>query len=390
MFLFFASLSLSARYALLYAGSQWFFNYRHQADIYTIYNQLLNRGFTTANIAMYAYDDIATIQDNPYPGQVFHTLDHKTNVYPGSAAINVKGDDVNAEALFKGIRNLPTTNDDYVLVYYDNHGGPGTLGVPVGDQIYVDDLYLAFQDASKSKLYKKLLFIIEACYSGTIGKFLNVENMAIITAANEEESSYAATYDEELGTFLSDEFSNAFIALIDESPSISIGELFTTLQKQTTDSHVCYYGDESFKSLPISTFIGTPSKITYNNNMPSSMGLKANPADATEKTLAFLSQHPKAAIRAKARLQILKNKALTLKLETALDILVKYVDPKNYEFIMKDTKAKITPNYLHVLRVFSQKIGEINPDDYGRFNVIKALAEMHSKEEIIQGIYAVL
>ena len=50
--------------------------------------------------------------------------------------------------------------------------------------------------------------------------------MAIITAANEEESSYAATYDEELGSFLSDEFSNAFISLIDENPSISIGELF--------------------------------------------------------------------------------------------------------------------------------------------------------------------
>lgn len=113
--------------------------------------------------------------------------------------------------------------------------------------------------------------------------------MAIITATNEEESSYAATYDEELGTFLSDEFSNAFISLIDENPSISIGELFSTLQKQTADFHVCYYGDESFKSLPISTFIGTPSKITYNNNMPSSMGLKAKPADATEKTLAFSS-----------------------------------------------------------------------------------------------------
>lgn len=42
-------------------------------------------------------------------------------------------------------------------------------------------------------------------------------------------------------------------------------------------------------------------------------------------------------------------RALTLKLETALGILVKYVDPKNYEFIMKDTKTKIIPNYLHVL-----------------------------------------
>lgn len=159
---------------------------------------------------------------------------------------------------------------------------------------------------------------------------------------------------------------------------------------QTTDSHVCYFGDESFKSLPISTFIGKPSKINYFNYRSNSNKINAMPADATKKTLTFLSKHEKASIRARARLQLLRNKVQSLKLENALDILVKYVDPKRYDFIMKDTKAKITSNYLQILRIFTEKIGEINPDDYGRFNVIKALAAMHPKEEIIQGIDAVL
>lgn len=389
MFLYLAGFALSAQYAILYAGSNWFYNYRHQADIFTIYNQLLARGFTSSNIALYAYDDIATDPDNVFPGQVFHTLDHKTNVYPGSAAINVKGDGVTAQAFYDSITSVPTSKEDYLFIYYDNHGGPGLLGAPVGDSIYFDSLSEAFTKASTSGLFKQLLFIIEACYSGSIGDFIKISNMCVITAANADESSYAAVFDEQLGTFLSNEFTNIFIDLIDENPSISIGELFTSLQEQTKQSHVCYFGDESMKSIPLSTFIGKPNKLTSHNYNAKSI-LMAKPAEATEKTLAFLSEHSKASIRARARLQLLRMRTQTMKLNSALDLLVKYVDPKNYEKIMNDTQAKVTPQYLYVLRVFLNKIGEINPDDFGRLNVIKALAATNSKEDIIQGIFAVL
>lgn len=85
-------------HAVLYAGSNTFWNYRHQADIFTIYNQLLVRGFTTDNIQLYAFDDIATEPENPFTGQVFHSIDHKINVYQGSDAINVKVIDANPQA----------------------------------------------------------------------------------------------------------------------------------------------------------------------------------------------------------------------------------------------------------------------------------------------------
>lgn len=160
--------------------------------------------------------------------------------------------------------------------------------------------------------------------------------MAIITAANEEESSYAATYDEELGSFLSDEFSNAFISLIDENPSISIGELFQLFKSKQQISmfaimvmnHLHLFRFQHLLELQVKLHIIIICQVLWDSKQSRPMQLKKR----------FLS------VRAKARLQILKNKALTLKLETALGILVKYVDPKNYEFIMKDTKAKMTPN----------------------------------------------
>lgn len=379
-----------ARYAILYAGSGTYINYRHQADIYTIYMQLLSRGFTSSNILLFAKDDIANNYENPFQGQVFHTIDHKVNVYPGSDSIDVKGEDVTDESFYNAITGLPTSINDYVFIYYDNHGGPGILGTPNSEEITAEKLNDAFKKASELNLYKKCLFIIEACYSGSVAELFDASNLATITTANSDESSYAAVFDEKVGTYLSNECTNYFIALIDESPEISVSDLFWTLKQKTALSHVCYFGDESIQSIPLSEFIGKPNKQSKCNAVNEYDIKLVRQREATEKTLILLSQNEKASIRSRARLQLLKYKALSEKLETVLEMLVQYVDPKNYEKIMNDTQSKITPIYFQVFKIFTQKFGEVNPDDYGKFNILKALSATHSKAEIVQGIYAVL
>ena len=130
MFLFLCTLVSCDRYAFLNAGSKGFYNYRHQADIFTIYEQLISRGFKSSQIAFYAYDDIVTMELNPYIGQIFHSIDHKVNVYPGISAFTLRGDDVTPQSFLDAISNLPTTSEDSVFIYYDNHGGPGVIEEP--------------------------------------------------------------------------------------------------------------------------------------------------------------------------------------------------------------------------------------------------------------------
>lgn len=67
-------------------------------------------------------------------------------------------------------------------------------------------------------------------------------------------------------------------------------------------------------------------------------------------------------------------------------MLVKSVDSKNYDKIMNGKKAEITQEYFEVLRLFTKKIGRINPNDYEKFNVLKSLSASHSKEEIVEAI----
>ena len=345
MIFYFIGLAYSAHYAILYAGSKYFYNYRHQADIFTIYNQLLARGFTTDNICLYAYDDIATDPENPFAGQIFHSLDHKINVYPGTESIHVKGKNVTAQAFYDAISQLPTTAEDYVF--------------------------------------------IESCYSGSVAEVLTAPNLAIITATNDQESSYAAVYDSKMGTYLSNEFTNYFISYIDQKPLTTIGELFQYLKKNTERSHASYYGDESMKSVSLSEFIGKPNKVFFNQIEKNTIET-AKSSEATEKTLRFLSEHPKASIRARSKLELLRLKEQTEKFEAVLDMLVKYVDPMNYDKIMNDHQSKITPNYFKILRVFVERFGEINPDDLGKLNVLVSLAANYSTTKIIQGVFAVI
>jgi hypothetical protein len=48
--------------------------------------------------------------------------------------------------------------DDYMFVYYDDHGDDNILG---------DQLAAAFKTSAAAGVYKALLFGIEACYAGT-------------------------------------------------------------------------------------------------------------------------------------------------------------------------------------------------------------------------------
>lgn len=394
MILLLASLVSCQNFAFLYAGSADFYNYRHQADIFTIYTQLLERGFRKEQILLCAFDDIASSPSNPFQGQIFHSLDHKINVYPGQESINYRGAEVNAKLYTDTVANFPTTSEDNIFMYYDNHGGPNLLGSPTGDLISAHNLLFAFQDAEPKKLYKKVLFVIEACYSGSVAMVLsNLTNVGIITAANNLESSYAAVYDSKVGTYLTNEFTNYFCSLIDEKPDISIGEFFSIIEKEMEQSHACIFGDESIRSMLISDFLGKPKnnrKFALTHNKDKSTFLLAKPKDATQKTLDHFAKHPKACIRAKARLESLRIKALSEKLDAVLELLVNYVDPANFDVIMNDTESDATPDYYSIVKVFSEKFGEINPDDYGRFNVLKALAARHSKAKILQGIFAVV
>jgi legumain len=77
-----ATAKITNHAAILIAGSNGYWNYRHQADIAHAYHILVENGVSPDNIISMMYDDIANNPENPLPGQLYNHPDGK-DLYAG-------------------------------------------------------------------------------------------------------------------------------------------------------------------------------------------------------------------------------------------------------------------------------------------------------------------
>lgn len=268
-------------WVLLIAGSSGYYNYRHQADICHAYHIVRGHGIPQENIVTMMADDIAFNPENPNQGVIINAIGGP-NVYEGVIK-DYTGLDVtpqnfldiltgDAEEMM-GIGSgkvIASEANDYVFVNFADHGESGGIAFPNDDILHASDLFRDLKNMYQQKKYKQMLLYIEACYAGSMFENILPDTMNITahTAANAHESSYACTYDDDLGTYLGDCWSlnwmNDTDACIDLSKE-TVEEQYEAVKKATTTSHVSIYGDLSiiYKE-PISTFMGNKKSFVLN------------------------------------------------------------------------------------------------------------------------------
>lgn len=161
-----------ANWAVLIAGSNTWYNYRHQADVFHAYQMLVAKGFDTDKIIVFAYDDIANHKNNPFPGKIFNKPTYGqpgVDVYAG-VKIDYKGADVNP-ALFLAVlegnktavagrgsgKVLDTTPSDNVFMFFSDHGAPNLIAFP-SEYLYADKLLASF--ARMAGRFSKFVFYL--------------------------------------------------------------------------------------------------------------------------------------------------------------------------------------------------------------------------------------
>lgn len=247
--------ALADNWALLVAGSNEYYNYRHQADICHAYQILHKNGIPDERIVVMMYDDIASNVENPKKGQIFNkpggsdvyhdvVKDYtKKTVTPSNFLKILQGQEVDVGSQ-KVIKSGPNDN---VFVYFSDHGAPGIVAFPDGSALHASDLNKAIKSMYTKQQYKNMVFYIEACESGSMFEGLLPENINVFatTAANADESSYACYYDDKIGAYLGDLYS---VNWMEDSDREDIST--ETLQKQfevvrdlTNLSHVMEYGN---------------------------------------------------------------------------------------------------------------------------------------------------
>ncbi|KAL3721243.1 hypothetical protein ACJRO7_005970 [Eucalyptus globulus] len=274
-----ADASTGTQWAVLVAGSNGYYNYRHQADVCHAYQILKENGLKDENIIVFMYDDIAENEQNPTKGIIINKP-NGSDVYHGVPK-DYTGDETTAANLYAVLlgnktalsggsgKVLSSGPNDHVFFYYTDHGSPGLVAMPVGDYIYANDLMNVLKQMYKAKKYMNMVIYIEACEAGSMLQGLLPKEMGIFatTASNAKESSYgyycpgdddSSEYDTCLGDLYS-------IAWMEDSDAHDLGketlqEQYLVVKKRTNLSHVMQYGNTVLSKAFLSTYMGQSSK----------------------------------------------------------------------------------------------------------------------------------
>lgn len=239
--------------AVLVAGSNGWMNYRHQADVFHAYSELIANGISPDDIILFAYNDIAYNDMNPTPGVVINQPGGP-NIYPGNASVTFSGEDVTPENFLSTLMNLSSPDLD-LFVYFSDHGGPGLVCFP-SDYLYADQL----KKVILSMQYHSLFFMLEACEAQSMfyGWFPNNTAALALSATNCCQDSYACYSDDNLGTYIGDCFSVNTLEFLGSADTYieTIAMLVVVVTNQTETSPVSVSGDTTLLNTPLDAYWG--------------------------------------------------------------------------------------------------------------------------------------
>lgn len=248
---------LKDKWALLIASSKGWDNYRHQADVLSIYSMLRKNGYPDDRIILIMEDDIAYNNKNTEQG-VVKTDPHGENLYT-NPEIDYKVSELTPSDvmdIMEGNENdklnkvIKSTSNDNILVFWSGHGTQnelvwGDLFMGVRKDMIKNSLY----NMGVKRNYRKMLFLTEACYSGSIMNENDIPGALFITAANENETSKADNYNSTLGVWMSNKFTYGIREQLNEDMYVSIREMYYKIFINTVGSHVMVYNTENFGNI---------------------------------------------------------------------------------------------------------------------------------------------
>ncbi|XP_062974048.1 legumain [Elgaria multicarinata webbii] len=278
-------------WVVIVAGSYDWGNYRHQADACHAYQIVHRNGIPDEQIIVMMYDDIADNVLNPTKGIIINRPGGP-DVYKGTPKDYVKKDVTpeNFLAVLKGdaeaIKNkgsgrvLNSGPKDHIFVYFTDHGAPGFLCFPK-DELNVKDLNETIRYMYEHKKYKRLVFYIEACESGSMMDHLPDDiDVYATTASGAEESSYACYYDGDRETFLGDYYSVNWMedSDVEDLKKETLHKQFVLVKQRTNTSHVMQFGNLSIAHMKVAQFQGRAQSASAPISLPPVSHLDLTPS----------------------------------------------------------------------------------------------------------------
>ena len=235
-------------YAVVVAGSSGWSNYRHQADALAMYHALKSQGFDDDHIILILEDDIAHNPKNLHQGEM-RIVSDGDNLYK-DFMIDYKMSSLysaDIQNIMTGVKTartpvvLEATENDNVFIFWSGHGEYKSL-IYNEQEFNASEVRSMLETMNENKKYRKLFFVMETCFSGSVAQSCEgINGILMMTAANDSETSKADMFDNELGVYLSNGFTRAFQDMIIEQPNVVLRDLFYHVVRQTAGSHASLY-----------------------------------------------------------------------------------------------------------------------------------------------------
>lgn len=365
-------------WALLVAGSNGFYNYRHQADICHAYHVLHNHGIPDERIVVMMYDDIANATENPTPGVIINHPQGK-DVYQGVPK-DYTGDTVTPQNFLdilegKKVKGgsgkvIASGPNDHIFVNFADHGAPGLIAFP-NDDLHAKPFMKVIKRMNKQKKFAKMTIYIEACESGSMfdGLLPGNVNVYATTAANPDESSYACYWDDKRQTYLGDVYSVNWMEDSDKEDlhKETLIDQFNIVKEETNTSHVMEYGDLSIGKLSVSEFQGEKEakpvvlpKVPYD-----AVSSRDVPIAILRKKLASaVKPHEKKSLK-KELLQARKNRSFLKNKVAEITSFLAQLNPVDGELLLTSRRRLTNFDcYEKTVRHFSDRCFNLSKNPY--------------------------
>lgn len=237
-------IALSSRHtnnwAVLVLTSRFWFNYRHMANVLSLYRTVKRLGIPDSQIILMLSDDIACNPRNAFPGSVFNNKNQELDLYGESIEVDYRGYEVTVENFVRLLtdrwdpdhprsKRLLTDENSNIFVYLTGHGGDQFLKFQDAEEIGAYDLANAFAQMHEKKRYNEIFFMIDTCQANTMYEKIYSPNILAVGSSAFGESSYSHHSDMELGVAVIDRFTYytlQFLEKINAGAKTTMDKLF--------------------------------------------------------------------------------------------------------------------------------------------------------------------
>ncbi|KAI9711286.1 MAG: glycosylphosphatidylinositol anchor biosynthesis [Bogoriella megaspora] len=277
----------TSNWAVLVSTSRFWFNYRHLANVLSLYRTVKRLGIPDSQIILMLPDDMACNPRNAFPGTVFNNADRVLDLYGDNVEVDYRGYEVTVENFIRLLtdrfgegwprsKRLMTDERSNILVYMTGHGGNEFLKFQDAEEISAFDLADAFEQMWEKKRYHELLFMIDTCQANTMYSKLYSPNIIATGSSEIDQSSYSHHADNDVGVAVIDRYTYYNLDYLetqvtDPTSKKTLADLFDSYDESKIHSHpgvrwdLLKGGEEEGRRRLVMDFFGNVQNVEIKN-----------------------------------------------------------------------------------------------------------------------------